>query len=206
MRATGTGRPKQERPGQGRPSSNAQLRHLLVRGDRVHRGRALGAGPLVRRMALATMGRRTRAARRRRNVSYPLERRDCTVDYEVVHHIGAAESPSLRARGKCSGWSVAGHELDRRGRRPLKTNQDSISHGELEGPAGVLSSACPFLLVALPCYGGSSLPTSWARRRRKPRKTNQDSISHGELEGPAGVRDRRLPVVRWSAGEKKEDL
>ena len=51
---------------------------------------------------------------------------------------------------------MAGHELDRRGRRPLKTNQDSISHGELEGPAGVLSSACPFLLVALPCYGGSS--------------------------------------------------
>ena len=40
-------------------------------------------------MALATMGRRTRAVRRRRNVSYPLERRDCTVDYEVVPDVGA---------------------------------------------------------------------------------------------------------------------
>ena len=82
MRVTGTA-------GHGRPSSNAQLRHLLVRGDRVHRGRAPGAGPLVHRMALATMGRRTRAVRRRRNVSYPLERRDCTVDYEVVPDVGA---------------------------------------------------------------------------------------------------------------------
>ena len=82
MRVTGTA-------GHGRPSSNAQLRHLPVRGDRVHRGPAPGAGPLVHRMALATMGRRTRAVRRRRNVSYPLERRDCTVDYEVVPDVGA---------------------------------------------------------------------------------------------------------------------